>query len=500
MHVRKNAASMTSNEISKFMNAILELKKKPATVTATGTPTNVYDQFVAIHDGVVGRTGAAIGNGGHRGPAFCAWHREYILRFEQQLQIIDSDVFLPYWSWESGNASDTDSIFVDAFMGPRERITSGYLSETPNSFNPDGWRVNPSLDGNGSGTRLTRNSFSSSDLTQIADDGRNSLGQTPFTGTNGFRRSLESPHDRIHGRVGGHMTAMTSPNDPIFFLHHANVDRLWAKWQLNNPGDVNYPSTFGRVGHALNDLMWPWDGGASQTNRSRALPFLPPVNNTDLRRPRDVLDIEALDYTYDDAVGSSGWGSGSTPSLNPPTNFSAQNPTTNTIDLVWEPPRGGTPHTGYVIRRRVQNTGTLIEIVRPSRTDTNYTDTGLQSRTTYEYELRSVDATNESAPSTDSETTGRCFIITATYDSELAPQAQFVHEFIDGVVLKSKFKKSFERFLQIYFKISPSIANLMYRNKPFKYAMKYSIVLPFIALARITAFLVNPFVTRKIKR
>lgn len=481
---------MDPTEIKKFMKALLELKKKP-TVTASGTPTNVYDQFVAIHDAVVDRgTGTARGNGGHGGPAFCSWHREYILRFEQQLQIIDPDVFLPYWSWESVNASDTDSIFVDEFMGPRERITSGYLSETPNPpLYPDGWKVDTRLDGNNSGTRLTRNSFSGISTT-TASAGRNSVGRTPFTGTTGFRNSLEGAHNSIHGIVGGHMTAMTSPNDPIFFLHHANVDRLWAKWQLSNPGDGNYPSS-GRQGHALNDLMWPWDGGASQTNRSRALPFLPPVNNTDLRRPRDVLDIEALDYTYDDAVGSSGWGVVSTPSLNPPTNFSAQNPTTNTIDLVWGPPSGGTPHIGYIIRSRVQNTGTFNEIRRPSETDTNYTHPGLQSGTTYEYEISSVDATNESTPSTDSETTRRCFIITATYDSELAPQAQFVHEFIDGVVLKSKFKKPFEKFLQIYFKVSPSIANLMYRNKPFKFAIKYTIVVPFLAISKVTAFLVD---------
>lgn len=31
--------------------------------------------------------------------------------------------------------------------------------------------------------------------------------------------------------IGGNMVDQTSPNDPIFFLHHANVDRLWAMWQ-----------------------------------------------------------------------------------------------------------------------------------------------------------------------------------------------------------------------------------------------------------------------------
>jgi len=292
--------------------------------------------------------------------------------------------------------------------------------------------------------------------------------------------------------VGGHMLAMTSPNDPIFFLHHANVDRLWAKWQINHPGDSNYPTT-GNSGHALNDLMWPWDGGASSTNSARAQPFMPLVDATDLRRPRDVLDIEALNYTYDDVVGSSGWLGGVTPTpaptLNPPTDFDARNPTTNSIELVWGLPSGGTPHAGYVIRRL----GSTVEL-RFSNTDPRITvDTGLSSNTTYNYEIRSIDSNGaESADAaTDSERTGRCFVVTATYGTELAPQAQFAHEFYFDVVRKSKLKKPFDKFLQTYFKVSPPIANLMYRSKPFKYFMKYTVVIPFLAFSKVAAFLVG---------
>jgi tyrosinase len=31
---------------------------------------------------------------------------------------------------------------------------------------------------------------------------------------------------------------MISPNDPAFWFHHAQVDRVWAKWQENNPGEM----------------------------------------------------------------------------------------------------------------------------------------------------------------------------------------------------------------------------------------------------------------------
>lgn len=42
---------------------------------------------------------------------------------------------------------------------------------------------------------------------------------------------LESlPHDNIHNDVGGFMGAFLSPIDPVFAVHHANIDRLWTVW------------------------------------------------------------------------------------------------------------------------------------------------------------------------------------------------------------------------------------------------------------------------------
>lgn len=51
--------------------------------------------------------------------------------------------------------------------------------------------------------------------------------------------SLESIHNNIHNDVGGpngHMTILWyAAMDPSFWLHHANVDRLFALWQAMNP-------------------------------------------------------------------------------------------------------------------------------------------------------------------------------------------------------------------------------------------------------------------------
>ncbi|KAK7703242.1 hypothetical protein SLS64_009219 [Diaporthe eres] len=46
---------------------------------------------------------------------------------------------------------------------------------------------------------------------------------------------VDSPHSCGHLATGGTMENQNaSPGDPVFFLHHANLDRLWQKWQEAN--------------------------------------------------------------------------------------------------------------------------------------------------------------------------------------------------------------------------------------------------------------------------
>jgi Common central domain of tyrosinase len=51
-----------------------------------------------------------------------------------------------------------------------------------------------------------------------------------------FQRLLElGAHAAVHIAIGGTMNSPSSPTDPIFFLHHANLDRIWSEWQVKNP-------------------------------------------------------------------------------------------------------------------------------------------------------------------------------------------------------------------------------------------------------------------------
>jgi hypothetical protein len=72
---------------------------------------------------------------------------------------------------------------------------------------------------------------------QFADTTGNAIGtdqsNPPETGsTNGFRTEFEhNGHMLVHGITGGHMGTNWSPADPLFWLHHSNVDRIWGTWQ-----------------------------------------------------------------------------------------------------------------------------------------------------------------------------------------------------------------------------------------------------------------------------
>lgn len=480
MGTRKNQASLSPQEKQKFVNALLALK-------ANGT----YDRYVQMHVDAMARNTPQGGNAAHRGPAFLPWHREYLRRFELELQNVDPTVTLPYWDWTVDNSSSS-SIWSPDFMGGDGNSSNNNRVENgPFARNTGNWPL--SIDGPALRRTLGRNSPPFPTPQQVND----CLDVTPYDSSpwndssnenTSFRNRLEGwvgpgrIHNRAHQWVGGSMMLGSSPNDPVFFLHHCNVDRLWAIWQFMHPNEGYIPlGGTTTTGHNIDDAMFPW----SDT-------------------PRSVLSHRSLGYDYDTDPPST-----ATPP-EPPTILTATTISTSQINLGWNPPanNGDSSITGYRIERATGG-GAWSTIASVSDSVTSYSDRFLVDNTTYSYRVFASNFVGESGPSNSASATtltstttggGVCFIATAAYGSELAPPVQFLREFRDDVVLKSRFQKPFEDALNVYYKFSPSIANLMKRNKPFKYAMKYSIVLPFIALARTTAFLVNPFVTRKIKR
>jgi tyrosinase len=147
----------------------------------------------------------------HMVPYFCAWHRGYLYYFEQQLRTVSGDntLTLPYWDYYS-HPSIPDE-FLNAASG-NPLYVSG---------------------------RINSNVQSALTLAPFAPNVVN----FPRGSSNSYEASFESaPHNPVHNIIGGWMADMQSPTDPIFYLHHANVDRLWDAWAQQPQTTLPLPS------------------------------------------------------------------------------------------------------------------------------------------------------------------------------------------------------------------------------------------------------------------
>ena len=93
-----------------------------------------------------------------------------------------------------------------------------------------------------------------------------------------------------------------SPFDPIFYLHHCNIDRLWAMWQADGHA-TEYPASGGRPQHNRNDIMYPWVGATpgygTTADIASSIP-MPNFSSLGIKRNVDTLDFRnAFGYTYD---------------------------------------------------------------------------------------------------------------------------------------------------------------------------------------------------------
>ncbi len=329
MLIRKNARWLTPEERQNFLKAVLSLKAMK--IEQNGETMRQFDFYPLEHRIVRRRLRAsdrtAMNDGGHRGPGFFPWHRQWLLRFERDLRAIDSSVTLPYWDI-TDHSGTVNEIFQPNFMGtdgigPSGRVRSGYFRrEVPPADRPAWWPNEP--DGTPlRGFQIVQGLTTFHDIgMNVQPEGFNTTGLTRFIGASGnlpdksvirglLARSsyfVDGPdrpntfsvqgegieyHVPGHNWVGGLMSAPpTSPNDPIFFLHHAGVDLVWALWQSRHrqdlpenlpPSRATVPAPFGvRYGHFLEDFMWPWDGTAATNSNKAMAPAsapLPPPNS-----------------------------------------------------------------------------------------------------------------------------------------------------------------------------------------------------------------------------
>lgn len=343
LRVRRSWSTLDAAEKQEVAEAFLALKK---TLAGSGAPgaeraayasycgnydRNLFDFYVEIHLSAfvsMMTTDMAHTQMPHMGPQFLPWHRYLLMRVEADLREVSGnpDFTLPYWDWEDCQAATEDGenpcplVFEAQYLGSpgncEDATVAGYL--TDGGFEKHAW-TSPGLD-----------SFNASSINCSAEPLERALGcnvtgidkpasaadvegvysrlvydSEPYNSCStdedvSFRQYLEGFTDtdvspicvsggcQMHGQghlfISGDMGTGGSPNDPMFFLHHANVDRIWAMWQDHNRAHPDTAADYGNPG-----FPDEWRGSLFNFPEVRAA---------------ELFDFRALGYHYGPSANS----------------------------------------------------------------------------------------------------------------------------------------------------------------------------------------------------
>jgi tyrosinase len=285
MNIRRNHRDLTPAQKAAFVKGVLALKNNVDSVLHPGAQKR-YDDFVEVHKNAM--TGPAMFEPmPHGSSLFYPWHRILLCQFEIALRAAANDqpIALPYWDWNDSGASNP---FTPDFLGgDGDAAQGGRVTTGPFAFVIDAFPIRV-WDG-ATGDAGLRREFGedANSWLPTSSDISAGLAKVPYwPGPSSFERVSEDVlHNPVHRWIGGNMADATSPNDPVFFLHHAFLDLLWERWKAQHPTIDPYIPVSGVPGRDLAAMLVfnaptepsPWTGTWTI---------------------RQTLDTKALGYSY----------------------------------------------------------------------------------------------------------------------------------------------------------------------------------------------------------
>lgn len=203
---------------------------------------------------------------------FLPWHRIFVFYFERIIRQVSgrADFTLPYWNYTSWDPAKRGVVPLQ-FRLPDDPVFGALYLPNRTSLANSGQPIHQNQPGD------AMNISSVMALTNYSTVGS----------VQGFCRALDSGvHGRIHVLTGTSSNMGAVPyaaNDPLFWIHHSNIDRLWASWNRNgnrNPTSATW---------ADNTFIF------ANQNRQRVV-----------ARLKNYFSVLQLGYTYDRFVTSSG--------------------------------------------------------------------------------------------------------------------------------------------------------------------------------------------------
>ncbi|KAL4936144.1 hypothetical protein BDV06DRAFT_233681 [Aspergillus oleicola] len=296
--LRREWRTLSPSERLSYLAAAQCLTRTPS-INDNGT---IHDEFALLH--------SRIGNYSHNAAPFLPWHRYFVHLYEKALrEHCGYEGSLPYWDWTLDYQNILDSPIWQKDIGfgstatednPRS-INGGCVTDGPFAhFTPlyyegelnlhclsRGFRDEATVQRVGNLT-MRPDILQRLVLGSEADLDRDSGSMVSYFDF--LLRVETASHLTIPYVVQGDFARVTAPNDPVFFLHHAQVDRLWWSWQsvsAHRRNEYNGPARYNDdIGARVDDVLEFGNFG----------------ENTVV--VRDVMDAEkgTLCYRYDRSV------------------------------------------------------------------------------------------------------------------------------------------------------------------------------------------------------
>lgn len=213
---------------------------------------------------------------------FVSWHRMYVYHFERILRAASGDpnLTLPYWPW---NEDEHRSVPVP-LREPADMDTNSLYVSARSTLANAGFQLPASA-------ISTDAAFAVSTFASIRDADESfggHIGLHEQHDTKGPSKGLLAvPHANIHVLTGGTDGWMadnnTTAQDPLFWLHHSNIDRLWSQWVAAYQGDIE--------GNPVHDPNW----------MDHQFLFFDETGAPACMSGKDIVDTAAqLGYVYDE--------------------------------------------------------------------------------------------------------------------------------------------------------------------------------------------------------
>jgi len=230
MAIRKNIRNMTNDELTALRNAFEKMM--------TIKDNRGYEFWASVH-GINQFKCKHAESGTERDPnfrLFLPWHRAYLYWFEKYLQdaVGDSSIGIPYWNWAS-SSTRTEGIpkaLSDPTVNGKKNPLYSYHVKYPEGTNLEDFN------------RSIGCQFTMEHDTHRETEGPNSpdlvssqqvTDVLSLSNYGDFSDGLEDLHNSMHVWIGGRCGDMahvpTAAFDPIFWIHHCTIDRIFWMWQ-----------------------------------------------------------------------------------------------------------------------------------------------------------------------------------------------------------------------------------------------------------------------------